>query len=96
MFRAESPGKTLTASGEAVKCSKSCFTDGEDQTEMVWEEPAERKLVECPVRQREQKERGPGPGWWQQGKKAKRQNLRLIWQLIGYRWVRESSGKKAT
>ena len=58
--------------------------------------PAGRKLVGRPVKKREQKEWGPGPGWWQQGKKEKRQNLHLIWQLIGYRWIKESSGKMAT
>ena len=35
------------------------------RTELGWfgKRPAERKLVECPVRKREQKESGPGPGW---------------------------------
>lgn len=67
-------------------------------TELGWfgKRPAGWKLVECPVKKREQKEWGPGPGWWQQGKKEKRQNLHLIWQLIGYRWIKESSGKMAT
>jgi len=39
------------------------------RTELGWfgKRPAERKLVECPVRKREQKESGPGPGWRQRG-----------------------------
>ena len=69
------------------------------RTELGWfgKRPAERKLVECPVRKREQKESGPGQGWRQRGgEKEKRQNLHLVWQLIGSRWIKESSGKMAT
>ena len=65
---------------------------------MVWEETCRAEAGRVPC----EEERAEGVGTWARleaaggGEKEKRQNLHLVWQLIGSRWIKESSGKMAT
>lgn len=98
VFNPESNGRHWQFLEEAVTWSKSCFTDSEDWTGMVWEETCWAEAGRMPCEEERAEGVGPGPaggsrGW---GRKEKRQNLHLVWQLIGSRWIKKSSGKMAT
>lgn len=99
VFHPESVGKTLTISEEAVKWSKLCFTVSENWTGKIWEGTCREEAGRTPG----EEDRAEGIGNWARlvaaGKKRereKRQNLNLIWQPTGRKWIKESSEETET